>query len=107
MTAAGRFVLFAVSARNLVLAGTNSPSGAFLVPKINVFCRDRLNGSTTLVSVNLSGVDGGNGDSIPVAISTNGQYVVFESSASDLVASDTNNSSDIFVRDLTAGTNIL
>ena len=32
-------------------------------------------------------------------ISTNGQFALFESSASDLVANDTNNAADIFVRD--------
>ncbi len=37
-------------------------------------------------------------------ISTNGRFALFESSASDLVANDTNNTSDIFVRDVVNGT---
>jgi Tol biopolymer transport system component len=63
--------------------------------------------AATLVSVNLAGTGGGNGDSLPVAISTNGRYVLFESAASDLVANDTNNAEDVFVRDLVNGTTAL
>ncbi len=74
---------------------------------MNVFLRDRINSTTTLVSLNLSGTGGGNADSFPTGISTNGRYALFESSASDLVANDTNNASDVFVRDVMAGTNIL
>ena len=51
----------------------------------------------------MAGNGGGNGDSFPTGISTNGQYALFESSASDLVAGDTNNASDIFVRDVVNG----
>ena len=34
-------------------------------------------------------------DSTPAGVSTNGRYALFESSASDLIASDTNNASDV------------
>jgi Tol biopolymer transport system component len=64
-------------------------------------------GQPPLVSVNISGVAGGNGDSLPVDVSTNGQFVVFESSASDLVQGDTNNTTDVFVRDLASDITIL
>lgn len=60
-----------------------------------------------LVSVNLSGV-AGNGESrletSHRAISADGRYVVFESDASDLVADDSNGTTDIFRRDLVLGT---
>src|SRR6185437_2636522 len=56
---------------------------------------------------NQSGTGGGNGDSFPTGISTNGQFALFESSASDLVANDTNIASDVFVRDLINGTTTL
>ena len=79
----GRFVLFLSSANNLV---TNDDNGKF----VDVFLRDRTNGVTTLVSVNQTGVGGGNGNSVSPAASTNGRYVVFESEASNLVANDTN-----------------
>src|SRR5262249_16421586 len=73
---------------------------------LNVFVRDRTNGTTTLASVNLNGI-AGNGNSLPVGISTNGRYALFESTASDLVSGDTNGVSDIFIRDLVAGTTAL
>lgn len=46
----------------------------------------------------------GNGDSRPQYISADGRYVVFASVASNLVPGDTNGKSDVFVRDLIAGT---
>lgn len=103
----GRYVLFASTADNLAMTSSNTPFPAQGYPKMNVFLRDRTQGTTTIVSVNLAGTGGGNGDSIPVDISTNDQYVLFESSASDLVPGDTNNAADVFVRDLVHGTNLL
>ncbi|HKI72966.1 MAG TPA: hypothetical protein VKA81_11345 [Verrucomicrobiae bacterium] len=93
----GRFVLFLSSANNLV---TNDDNGRF----VDVFLRNRTNGVTTLVSVNQTGVGGGNGNSVSPVISTDGRYVVFESEASNLVTNDTNGVSDVFVRDLQTGT---
>ena len=107
ITPDGRYVLFASTANNLALTSSNTPFLAQSPPKINVFLRDRTNGTTILVSVNLAGTGGGNGDSIPIELSTNGQFALFESSASDLVIGDTNNVTDVFVRDLVNGTNIL
>ena len=107
ITPDGRYVLFASTADNLALTSSNTPFSAQSPPKINVFLRDRTNGTTVLVSVNLAGSGGGNGDSIPIELSTNGQYALFESSAGDLVPDDTNNVTDVFVRDLVNGTNML
>jgi hypothetical protein len=107
ITPDGRYVLFASRANNLVLSGTNSPFLNQVPPKLNVFLRDRTNGTTTLVSVNFSGTGPGNGDSIPTALSTNGQFALFESTASDILPGDTNNATDIFLRDLVNGTNQL
>lgn len=105
LSADGRFVLFASTANNLL---SNAPPIPLAIPpRLNVYLRDRATTSLALVSVNLSGTGGGNGDSIPVAISTNGRYALFESSASDLVNNDTNNANDIFVRDLLNNTTIL
>ena len=100
----GRYVLFASLANNLVLNSSNLPIPASFPSKLNVYLRDRTNLTTVLVSVNLSGLAGGNGDSLPAGLSANAQYVLFESSANDLVPGDTNNAADIFVRDLVAGT---
>jgi hypothetical protein len=46
----------------------------------------------------------GNGPSSYPSISDDGRYIAFASEASNLVSGDTNGRSDIFVRDLTAGT---
>src|SRR5882724_3931582 len=92
----GRYVLFASSAVNLALMSNNASIPAVFPVPLNVFLRDRVAGTTTLASVNLSGVAGGNDDSMPCGLSTNGQYVLFQSDASDLVNGDTNKSTDIF-----------
>lgn len=100
----GRYVLFASTANNLTLTNNNN---SVLPCRFNVFLRDGIRQTTTLVSVSQNGTGGGNGDSFPAGISTNGQFALFESSASDLVANDTNNASDIFVRNLINGTTML
>ncbi len=107
ISADGRYVLFASTANNLVLTTGNSPIPCLTPASLNVYLRDMASNTTTLASVNLAGNGGGNGDSLPVAISTNGQYVLFESAASDLVAGDANNAGDVFVRDLVNGTTFL
>lgn len=107
ISADGRYVLFASAAGNLVVTTSNTPVQFRSPPALNVFLRDRANGTTVLVSVNLAGTSGGNGDSVPAGLSTNGRYAVFESSASDLVRGDTNSATDVFVRDLAEGTTIL
>src|SRR5690242_7951067 len=100
ISADGRFVLFLSDANNLT---TNDDSGKL----IDVFVRNRTNDTTTLVSVNSTGVGGGNGHSISPAASADGRYVVFESEANNLVANDTNGVGDVFVRDLQNGTTTL
>jgi hypothetical protein len=100
ISADGRYVLFASTANNLVVIGTNTPIPAVAPAPLNVYLRDRISATTTLVSVNSTGTGGGNDNSWPVALSTNGQFVLFESAASNLVSGDTNKSTDVFVRDL-------
>ncbi len=96
----GRFVVFSSSANDLV---TND-NGQF---GLDVFLHDCVSNLTVLVSANMNGTGGGNGNSRCGQISTNGRYVVFQSDASDLLPGDTNGANDIFMRDLEAGTNIL
>jgi hypothetical protein len=100
VSADGRFVLFSSTANDLV-TNDNSQLGT------DVFFRDRASNVTVLVSANYSGTGGGNAGSVFSQISTNGRYVLFESDAGDLVPGDTNGVTDIFVRDLQAGTNLL
>jgi hypothetical protein len=92
----GNRASFVSSASNLTATDSN---GAVT----DVFVRDIAAGTTTLVSASTGG-GSGNGQSFGASISGNGRYVVFESSASDLVAGDTNGVSDIFVRDLQTNT---
>lgn len=89
-----RFTAFASLATNFV---------ADLNGLRDVFRHDRVTGQTVLVSVSLSGVPG-SGDSFNPAITPNGRYVGFTSTASDLNAADTNGTYDVFVRDMFAGT---
>ncbi len=103
----GRFILFASAANNLALNSSSNPIPLLLAPRLNVYLRDRTSGSTVLVSANLSGMGGGNGDSVPTAISDDGRYALFESSASDLVAGDTNGVADVFLRDVPSSTTYL
>jgi len=98
----GRYVLFASAADNLVTNQNTGPLSGLVSHPLNVFIRDRVSGTTRLVSANFTG-GGGNGDSFPADISTNGQFVLFESAASDLVPGDTNSASDVFLRDLASG----
>lgn len=94
----GRFVAFQSSASNLVSGDTNGLS--------DVFVFDRQTRTTTLVSVDVSGA-AANGNSGPgLDISGDGRYVVFQSSASNLIVGDTNARSDVFVRDLLNGTTV-
>ena len=99
----GRYVLFASTADNLVLTTSHGSIQALVPGRLNVFLRDRTNGTTTLVSVNSAGTGGGNENSIPMAISLNGRYALFESAASNLVTGDINNVNDVFIRDLVTG----
>lgn len=91
----GRYVTFQSSSPNLVTGDSNGSS--------DIFVRDRQSGTTTLLSVDSSGVQGNGGSQLPF-ISSNGRFVAFYSLASNLVTGDTNSSGDYFVRDLVAGT---
>ena len=104
ISANGRFILFASTANNLATDTNSSPFSTRIPAALNVFLHDRTNNTTALVSVNLSGISGGNADSFPVDVSADGRYALFESSASDLTVYDTNNASDVFIRDLIGGT---
>lgn len=90
----GRYVTFYTKASNLVSGDTN---GAY-----DVFVHDRHTGATSRVSVHSDGTQA-DGDSERPSLSGDGRYVVFESSASNLVADDTNGEEDVFVHDRGTG----
>ncbi len=100
LTPDGRFVAFTSAANNLV-PGDNNLFGS------GVFLRDRASNTTVLVSANFTGTGHANAHATADGLSTNGQFVLFDSAATDLVPGVTNGVDNIFVRDTVAGTNIL
>jgi len=95
ISADGRFVAFSSRATNLVPADTNNSD--------DIFVRDLSTNTTTRVSISSTG-NQGNQDSGSPSISADGRFVTFSSEASNLVPGDTNDSEDIFVRDLSTNT---
>jgi len=90
----GRFVAFSSGASNLVPGDTNELQ--------DIFVHDRQMGTTERVSVSSTGSQG-NGTVGYGTISADGRFVAFESEASNLVAGDTNEASDVFVHDRQTG----
>lgn len=65
---------------------------------VDVFLRDRVAGTTELVSQNTQGVQGVDFSTFPL-VSGDGRYVAFESPADNLVEMPTTGSRNVFVRD--------
>lgn len=91
----GRYVAFQSNASNLVAGDTNAA--------IDIFVKDMISGEVKRASVSSSGTQG-NANSGSARISDNGRYVSFNSTATNLVAGDTNGFADYFVYDLFTGT---
>jgi Tol biopolymer transport system component len=87
----GRFVAFVSESGDLVPGDSNDAA--------DVFVRDLVANSTILVSRSMHGGSAA-GSSLQPAISADGRFVAFTSSAPDLVEGDTNGSLDVFVHDL-------
>ncbi len=94
ISADGRYVAFTSNATNLVPDDTNGRTDAFVY--------DTETKTTTLVSVASDGTEG-NRDTLSAALSADGQFVVMTSLANNLVAGDTNASTDVFVHDMATG----
>ena len=90
ISADGRYVMFTSHDTNLVAGDTNETD--------DVFVHDRQTGVTERVSIASDGTQSNN-RSIGCWISADGQYVAFGSSATNLVAGDTNDSGDAFLHD--------
>ncbi len=91
----GRYVAFVSDASNLVANDTNNTT--------DVFMKDRQTGVTTRVSISSSGEQANGFSDFPLSISSDGRFVAFNSDASNLVANDTNNATDVFVHDNQTG----
>ena len=87
----GRYVAFSSTASNLVAADTNGQRDDFV--------RDMWSGTTWRVSIGAHGRQA-NGWSDWPALSADGRFVVFFSTASNLARGDDNGVGDVFVRDL-------
>ncbi len=94
ISADGRYVAFSSNATNLVTGDTNGTS--------DIFIKDTQTGIVSLVSSDLSGVQGYSQSTEP-SLSADGRFVAFTSEDSSLVAGDSNGSSDIFIKDTQTG----
>ncbi len=70
----------------------------------DIFVRDMVSNTTTRVSVPSGGGQATGGNSDSASISADGRYVVFQSSANNLVSGDTNGKQDIFIHDRDSNT---
>jgi VCBS repeat-containing protein len=95
ISADGHWVVFQSNADDLVAGDNNGHSDIFLY--------DTTTGAITRVSVDLSDDPSKWGDSIRPEISGDGRYILFISSAADLVAGDSNGQPDVFLYDRLTG----
>jgi Tol biopolymer transport system component len=99
ISADGRFVAFQSLASNLAANDANGSS--------DVFVRDLLNNTTERISVDSSGA-GANHGSFHPSISGHGDFVAFDTIATNLDPADALNiHSDVYLRDRQAGTTVL
>jgi Ca2+-binding RTX toxin-like protein len=94
MSGDGRYVVYQSTSTNLVGGDANGVA--------DVFVRDTVTGTTTLVSTATGGTQGNNISSLPL-ITDDGRYVVFTSIATNLVGGDTNGNLDVFMKDTLTG----
>jgi VCBS repeat-containing protein len=94
-SADGTKVVFRSDATNLVADDSNGKS--------DIFIKNLLTGTLTRVSTNSAGLQADE-SSTSADILADGTKVVFASSATNLITGDTNNSSDVFLKDLKTGT---
>ncbi|MHB9132340.1 MAG: triple tyrosine motif-containing protein [Armatimonadota bacterium] len=96
----GRYVAYWSGATNLVVGDANG--------RYDIFLRDRESATTEIVSVatgawGSEGVAIGNGNSYAPSMSEDGRYIAYHSDSTNLVADDSNNKMDIFLRDRSLG----
>jgi hypothetical protein len=91
----GRYVAFVSTSTDLVTGDTNG--------KADIFLRDRLNNTTTLISKNSTTGALGDAESFEPKVNNDGTYVVFASRASNLVTGDVADSTDVFRYNISNG----
>jgi hypothetical protein len=93
----GNYVVFRSYASNLVLGPDNNFE--------DIYRKNLSTGEIVRVNTSSSGQQGNNAIWYPT-ISYDGRYVSFPSTANNLVVGDTNNSWDVFVKDMVTGTTV-
>jgi Tol biopolymer transport system component len=93
ISADGRYLAFVSRGSNLVSGDTNDLA--------DIFLHDTQTNQTTRVSIASDGTQA-NHESWTPSVSADGRYVAFQTDADNLVNSDTNAATDIFVRDIQA-----
>lgn len=88
LSGTGRYVVFESTTSSFAAGGSTTYT--------DIFLKDLGTGATTRISTSTTGTDG-NGESINARVSADGDFVVFQSEASNLVSGDTNGRSDIFL----------
>ena len=100
MTPDGRYVAFVSAADNIAAPDADTDD--------DVFVRDMVSNTTALVSTNDNGTDSANQASFNPLISADGRFVAFLSNGTDVTTiADSNAASDIFLRDMTAGSQLV
>jgi len=94
MSADGRYVVY---------SGRDDQVGDDTGRRYNdIFVRELATATVTIASTDSAGMASDGHSGCP-SISADGRYVAFESYADNLVSGDTNNASDVFVKDLSTG----
>jgi Tol biopolymer transport system component len=88
----GRYVVFGSTAKGVVPGDSNG--------REDVFRRDRTEGKTAIVSINISGQSANNSSYSP-AINSDGLVVAYTSMAANIVSGDGNRQPDVFLRGTT------
>lgn len=97
VSADGRYIAFDSRAANMVPDDTNGAADVFMV--------ERDTGAIQRISVTSTGTQG-HGTSMYPSVSADGRFVAFTSYATNLVAGDTNEKPDVFLRDTKMRTTI-
>lgn len=90
----GHFVAFNSGASNMVPGDANGVS--------DIFIKDTRTGTVTLASIGAAGERGDKYSDNP-SISADGRFVAFMSDATNLVADDSNDRTDVFLKDMQTG----
>lgn len=94
ISATGRWLVFESDSSGYAAGGSTSQT--------DIFLKDLQTGSLTRISTSTTGGDG-NGESINAHVSADGDFVVFQSAASNLVSGDGNGYTDIFLWEAATG----